>query len=313
LKPELIVSFHNFEIDEKTEKKLQRFKNIIIVDIGDTPEERIDKLASSRNFLLIDHHPPKNYKCFYINPRIYDKNIYMPTSYVVWLIYKKFFDDKEIQWIAAFGTLGDFGAKSNKDLFTALRKSYPELIGNVKIEDRELFEKSLIGKIAKMVDSCRIFEGIKGVEYVTKIIANSKSYEDLLKDKKINQIYQKLEKAFKNELKKLKKRKIEIGEYIAYEIKSKLNLKSSLASYLPKVFPNKIIFVAQKSEEGYYEVSLRRGINRRVNLAKLVEEISRNIKAKGGGHPTAAGMRVDDLKELIEFLKNKKRKSRLLR
>jgi len=266
-----------------------------------------------KNLLLIDHHPPKNYKCFYINPRIYDKNIYMPTSYVVWLIYKKFFDDKEIQWIAAFGTLGDFGAKSNKDLFIALRKNYPELIGNVKIEDRELFEKSLIGKIAKMVDSCRIFEGIKGVEYVTKIIANSKSYEDLLKDKKINQIYQKLEKAFKNELKKLKKRKIEIGEFIVYEIKSKLNLKSSLASYLPKVFPNKIIFVAQKSEEGYYEVSVRRGINRRVNLAKLVEEISRNIRAKGGGHPTAAGMRVDDLKELIEFLKNKKGKSCLLR
>jgi single-stranded DNA-specific DHH superfamily exonuclease len=313
LNPELIVSLHNFEIDEKTEKKLQRFKNIIVVDIGDTPEEKINKLSSLKNLLLIDHHPPKNYKCFYINPRIYDKNIYMPTSYVVWLIYKKFFDDKEIQWIAAFGTLGDFGAKSNKDLFIALRKNYPELIGNVKTEDRELFEKSLIGKIAKMVDSCRIFEGIKGVEYVTKIIANSKSYEDLLKDKKINQIYQKLEKAFKNELKKLKKRKIEIGEFIVYEIKSKLNLKSSLASYLPKVFPNKIIFVAQKSEEGYYEVSVRRGINRRVNLAKLVEEISRNIRAKGGGHPTAAGMRVDDLKELIEFLKNKKGKSCLLR
>jgi len=312
LRPKLIVSFHNFEVDEKTEKKLKNFKNIIVVDIGDTPEKRINKIASSKKLLLIDHHLPKNYNCLYVNPRIYNKNIYMPASYVVWLIYKEFFDDKEIQWIAAFGTLGDFGAKNNKNLFLNLRKNYPKLINNVKIEDRELFEKSLIGKIAKMVDSCRIFEGIEGVKYVTNLIANSKSYEDLLKDKKINRIYQKLEKAFKNELKKLKKRKIEIGEYIAYEIKSKLNLKSSLASYLPKVFPNKIIFVAQKSEEGYYEVSVRRGINRRVNLAKLVEEISRNIRAKGGGHPTAAGMRVDDLKELIEFLKNKKRKSRLL-
>jgi alanyl-tRNA synthetase len=82
---------------------------------------------------------------------------------------------------------------------------------------------------------------------------------------------------------------------------------------MPNIFPNKIIFVAQKSKEGYYEVSVRRGIKRRINLAKLVEEISENIRAKGGGHPTAAGMRVDDLKELIKFLKNKKRKSRLLR
>jgi nanoRNase/pAp phosphatase (c-di-AMP/oligoRNAs hydrolase) len=43
-------------------------------------------------------------------------------------------------------------------------------------------------------------------------------------------------------------------------------------------------------------------------LAKLVKEISKNIRGKGGGHPTAAGMRIDDLKELVEFLKNKKRK-----
>jgi single-stranded DNA-specific DHH superfamily exonuclease len=312
LKPKLVVSLHNFEIDEKTEKSLKNFENIVIVDIGDTPEERINKIASFKNLLIIDHHIPKNYNCYYVNPRLYNKNVYMPTSYIAWLIYKEFFDDNEILWIASFGTLGDFGAKNNKDLFKLLKKKNPELIGDCKIEDRELFEKSLTGKIAKMVDSCRIFEGIEGVKYVTNLIARSKSYEELLKDKKINQIYQKLERAFKNELKKLEKRKIEIGEFLVYEIKSKLNLKSSLASYLPKVFPNKIIFVAQKSEEGYYEVSVRRGINRKVNLAKLVEEISRNIKAKGGGHPTAAGMRVDDLKELIEFLKNKKRKSRLL-
>jgi len=312
LRPKLIVSLHNFEIDEKTEKKLRKFKSIVVVDIGDTPEERVNRLSESRSFLLIDHHLPKNYKCIYVNPRIYNKNIYVPASYIAWLIYKEFFEDDNILWIAAFGTLGDFGAKSNKDLFITLKKKYPQLIGESKIEDRELFDKSLIGKIAKMVDSCRIFEGIKGVEYVTKVIANSKSYEDLLEDKRINRVYKNLEKAFKNELKKVEKKKIEMGEYLVYEIKGKLNLKSSLASYLPKVYPNKIIFVAQKSKEGYYEVSVRRGINRKVNLAKLVEGISKNIRAKGGGHPTAAGMRVDDLKELIEFLKNKKRKSRLL-
>ena len=313
LRPKLIVSLHNFEIDEKTEKKLRRFKNIIVVDIGDTPEERINKLSESRNVLLIDHHLPKNYKCVYVNPRTYVKNIYMPASYVSWLIYKEFFKDDDVLWIAAFGTLGDFGARNNKDLFRILKRKYPQLIGKLRIEDRELFEKSLLGKIVKMVDSCRVFEGTKGVEYVTKVIANSKSYEDLLKDKKVNNIYENVERAFKSELKRVEEKKIEIGEYFIYEVKEKLNLKSPLASHLPKVYPDKIIFVAQKSEEGYYEVSVRRGINRRVNLAKLVEKISNNIKAKGGGHPTAAGMRVDNLKELIEFLKNKKGKSRLLR
>jgi len=312
LEVKLIVSLHNFEIDEKTEKKLQRYKNIIALDIGDTPEERINNLSKHKNLLLIDHHLPKNYSCAYVNPRIYKRNVYMPTSYITWLIFKEFFDDREVIWIAAVGTLGDFGARSNKDLFLSLRKNYPELIGNVEIEDRKLFEKSLIGKITRIVDSCRIYGGVKGVEYVTKLIANSNSYNDVLKDEKVNKMHQIVERAFTNELKKIKKRKVEIGEFLIYEIKSKLNLKSSLASYLPKIFPNKIIFIAQKSQEGYYEVSVRRGINRKVNLAKLVNVISKNISAKGGGHPTAAGMRVDDLKELIQFLKNKKRKSRLL-
>jgi single-stranded DNA-specific DHH superfamily exonuclease len=309
LNPNLVISLHNFEVDEKTVKKLQNFENIVIVDIGDTPEERINNLATSKRILLIDHHLPKNYKCLYVNPRIYNKNVYMPASYISWLIYREFFEDKEIQWIAALGTLGDFGAKNNKDLFISLRKNYNKLIGNLRIDDRELFEKSLIGKIAKMVDSFRILGGVKGVEYVTNLIANSKSYDDLLKDKKVERVYKKVERIFEDEIKKMKKNKIEIGEFVIYEIKSKINLKSSLASYLPKIFTDKIIFVAQKSKEGYYEVSVRRGIKRKVNLTKVVEEVSKNIRAKGGGHPTASGMRVDDLKELIEFLKNKKIKS----
>ena len=312
LKPKLVVSRHNFEVDEKTEKTIRKFENVSIVDIGDTPEERINKISNSVNLLLIDHHLPKKYKCLYVNPRLYNMNIYMPTSYITWLIYKEFFNDDDILWIAAFGTLGDFGAKNNRSIFMKLRKKNLELIGDVEIEDRKLLEKSLIGKITKMVDSCRIFEGIKGVRYVTNLISRSKSYEELLRDDKVNKIYRKFERAFEKEIEKVNKEKIEIGEFLIYEIKSRLNLKSSLASYLPKVFPKKIIFVAQKSKEGYYEVSVRRGIKRKVNLAKLVERISKSVRARGGGHPTAAGMRVEDLRELIEFLKNKKGKVCLL-
>lgn len=306
LKPKLIVSLHNFEVDEKTEKKLQKFKNIVVVDVGDTSEERINNLSSSRNLLIIDHHLPKNYNCFYVNPRLYDEKVYMPASYLSWLIYKRFFNDKEILWIAAFGTLADFGAKNNKDLFIELKKHYPELIWNAKIEDREILEKTLIGKIVKLIDACRIAEGINGVKSAIKIIISARNYEDVLKNKKINAIYKKVKRAFEKEIKNIEKRKIEISDFIVYEIKSKYNLKSSLASYLPKIYQKKIIFVAQKSSEGYYEVSVRRGIKRKVNLARLVEKISRKIKAKGGGHPTAAGMRVDNLEEFISFLKNEK-------
>ncbi|MGC8993470.1 MAG: DHH family phosphoesterase [Candidatus Aenigmatarchaeota archaeon] len=311
LKPKLIVSFQNFEVDEKTAKKLEKFKNILITDIGDTPEERINKLSRKKLLLIVDHHLPKKYNCLYVNPRLVKKEIYMPASYISWLIYKQFFDSKEIEWIAAFGTLGDFGAEENKDLFLSLKKNFPELIGENKIKDRVLFERSLIGKIAKMIDACRIFEGLKGVKYASKVVANSKSYKDVLNDRKIRNLYKKLNTEFKKELKRLNKNKIEIDDFLIYEIKSKYNLKSSFASYLPKIFKNKIIFVAQKSNS-YYEVSVRRGLKRKDDLSKIVSEITKSIRAKGGGHPTAAGMRVEDLKELIEFLKNKKKEKTLL-
>lgn len=311
MKPKLFVSKYNFEVDEETLKKIKKYENVIIVDIGDTQEDVINSFSQNKNVLLIDHHPPKKYKINYINPRTFKKNIYMPTSYICWLIYKSFFDDKEILWIAGFGTLGDFGAKNNKDLFLKIKKVEKKLIDNVKIEDRELIEKSLLGKITKMVDSCRIFGDIEGIKYVTKIICQAKNYEDFLKDKKINNYYLKLNAEIKKEIRNIRKNAILTNKFLFYEIKSKYNLKSSLASILPAIYKDKIILIAQKNREGFYEISVRRGVKLKTNLSKLVGNISKSTSAKGGGHPTAAGMRIDKIEELLNWIKKweKKRKT----
>ncbi|MEM5815059.1 MAG: DHHA1 domain-containing protein [Candidatus Aenigmatarchaeota archaeon] len=308
-KAKLIVSKFNFEVDEETVEKCKNFENIIIVDIGDTPEERINSLKNKKNILIIDHHPPKRYNCSYVNPRIFKKNAYIPTSYLSWLIYKKILkDDSEILWIAGFGTLGDFGAEKNKNLFRRIKKYEKTLVDNLKIKDRILIEKSLLGKITRMIDSCRIFGGIDGVKYIARLISQSKTYKDVLKDRRINYYFKKLKKEFKKEIKKIKKHALIINDYLLYELKTKYNLKSSLASFLPKIYKDKIILIAQKNKEGFFEISIRRGIERNDNLLKLVKEICKKISAKGGGHPTAAGMRIDKIEELIEFIKNKERK-----
>lgn len=311
LKPKLFVSKYNFEVDFSILKRVEKYKNIVIVDIGDTPEDILNNFSIGRNVLVIDHHIPKNYKLFYVNPRLIKKNVYMPASYVCWLIFKKFFDDKEILWIAGFGTLGDFGAKENKDLFLKIKKYDKKLINNLKIEDRTLIEKSLLGKIVKMVDSCRIFGGLDGIKYVTKLICVSKNYEKILKDRKIKNFFNKLKKEMKKEIENVHKNAIIVGNYLIYELKSKYNLKSSLASFLPKLYKDKIIFIAQKNKEGFYEVSVRRGLKLKTNLSLLVKKICENISAKGGGHPTAAGMRIDKIEELIEWLKKRKKKESL--
>lgn len=312
LKPKLFLSKYNFEVDLNTLKKVKKYDNVVIVDIGDTPEDTINKFSESRNVLIIDHHLPKKYKTFYVNPRLLKKRVYMPASYVCWHIYKKFFDDREVLWIAGFGTLGDFGAKENKDLFLKIKKIDKNLINNLDVEDKILIDKSLLGKITKMVDSCRIFGGFDGIKYVSNLICSSESYDKLLKDKKINGFYKKLEKEIKKEISNISKNSIFIDKFLVYELKSKYNLKSSLASLLPRIYKDKIIFIAQKNREGFYEVSIRRGIKVKTNLSELVEKICKNTSGKGGGHPTAAGMRIDKLEELIEWLKKRKEKKKLL-
>lgn len=304
----LIVSEFNFEVDEKTIEVSKKYENVVIVDIGDTPEERIEKLSKVTKLLVIDHHIPKKYNCVYVNPREFKKNVYMPVSYINWLIYRKIFDDINVLWIAGFGTLGDFGAKYNKDLFLRIRKYKKELVGSLKIDDRVLMEKSLLGKITRMIDSCRIFGGIKGVEYAARVVAESESYNDVLLDKRINLYFRKLEREFEKEVKRVKENSVILGDFLIYELKSKCNLKSSLASYLPKLYKDKIIFIAQKNKHGFYEVSVRRGLNRKVDLSKLVKKICENTSAKGGGHPTAAGMRIDKIEEIFEFVKKQKKR-----
>lgn len=312
-KPKLFISKYNFEVDENTLEKCKNYEYITIVDIGDTPEERINEFSKDKKVLIVDHHLPKKYKCYYVNPRIYRRNVYMPASYVCWLIYKHFFEDKNILWIAALGTLGDFGAKENKDLFEKIKKVDSKLIGKVEIEDRKLLEKSLLGKITRMVDSWRIFGGIRGVKYVTRLITQSDSYIKILQDRKTKRVFYKIEEEKKKEIARVRKNALHINDFLVYELKCKYNLKSSLASILPKIYKNKIIFIAQKNKDGFFEVSVRRGINRKEDLSKLVEEISEKIKAKGGGHPTAAGMRIENLQDLIEFLNKKtKKKEKLL-
>ena len=302
---ELKVSKFNFEVDEDTIKSLKNFENIVITDIGDTPERRINSI--DKNVLIIDHHFPKNYKCTYVNPRIFKKNIYMPASYITWLIYRSFFNDSEVDWIAGIGTLGDFGMKENPLLYFSIKENYPKLVDNFECEDRILIEKSQLGKLTKAIDSCRIFGNLNGVIYAAKKLAEFKNYKEVLKDRKILEYYKMLKFEFNKELNNLKNNAIIIGDFIIYEIKSKYNLKSSFASFLPSIYKNKIIFIAQKNKEGFYEVSVRRGLKRKEDLNKLVEEIKRNTSAQGGGHPTAAGMRIDSLEELIKFIKNKKK------
>jgi len=307
---DLHVSKSNYTITKSDLKKLLKYRYIIFLDLGDIKEEFVELLVRNRcEVLIIDHHVPKNYRqVFYVNPRLQDPDAYVPVSCICWKLYSRFFDEKETVWIGAIGTLADFGVESNKDLFKKLRKYYPKLLKGKKLSSRFLITNSLLGKLVQLIDAMRIVKGIKGVYCAIKILSQTDDYTEILRDEKIRKCKEILDKEVKRILKKLRKEKLFIGKRIVFFVfSSKFNLKSMIASISTKYYPARIIIIGQMFGKKI-EFSLRRGdrLKSKVNLTAIIGALKKKLKnLEGGGHPSAAGMRISrkNLSELLSVVK----------
>jgi single-stranded DNA-specific DHH superfamily exonuclease len=288
-----LVTETNYSFEKKDLERIKTTNNkfVIILDIPTIPVEVLTELTKFYKVMIIDHHKPKGYvRVCYINPRIYDDNIYAPTTYITYKIYESFFNPKDVLWITCIGVLGDHGVESCKDVFTKLRKVKPELFDNTKLTSDDLFKNSKLGKLVKMIDAARIVS-VKNVDKVFKIICAAKGYKEIEKSVLIRKLFESVEKEFEKNLKEFEKGKKIFDKIVFYEIKSKYNLKSSFAGYIQTLFKDKIICVAQKFGN-YYEVSFRRGEELKVDLSELAESLAATIKgANGGGHSAASAIR----------------------
>ena len=308
--PELVISEQNSGVTEGTFTRLKRLKptHTIIVDIPNIPVGIETKLRNITNVLIIDHHVPKGYaKITYVNPRIFDRDSYLPVAYLCFRIYDEMLGAKNIAWIAGIGTLSDMGMKNCQDLFDRIRKESRDLVDNLDNDDELLMEKSLLGKMTKTVDSCMVVKDIPGSVFALKVLIDSKGHNDVMK----NATMKKYSKAVEDEFAKLQKdfeknKKISEG-MVAYEIKSAMRLKSAFANYLERNFQDSVVVVYQK-EKMEYNFSLRRGRNVSIDLDSIAKEAVRGIEgANGGGHPAAAGLRVQisQFKPIFENLRLK--------
>lgn len=314
IKTELVISELNFSVLENTVKKIKNIKptRTIIVDIPDIGVSILTELRNLSKVMIVDHHIPKGYvKITYVNPRIYDRDVYLPATYLSYKIYEKFFDTKEIAWIAGIGTLADMGMKNCEDLFEKIKNSYKELVDDLKPVDEILFDNSLLGKLTKIVDSAGVVKNKQGSVFALQDLIKSKDYKEILKNKKLMVYFNITEREFKKAVGDFKKNKKTVNNVLLYEIKSKLKLKSPLATYLERFFDDKVLAIYQK-EDNFFNISLRRGKNLRTDLAELAKELVSDIpNSMGGGHPVAAGARIP-IKYLNKFVNNLKELKREL-
>lgn len=286
--PAAIASSSNNEL---TSDILQRLKNYDVIVVPDIPviPKRVLKKISKKKILVIDHHPPTKYSnVTYVNPRLHEKGAYIPVSYLCYKIYRKIFSPDNENWIAAIGTLGDHGVTSCTDLFEELKLKKKKLIGVKKISDENLYRKSLLGKITKIINAAQVVKGKEGASHAVKILIHSKNYSDVLRDKKLFSWGKKFDGEFGRISKDFRERKILKKNFVIYEVKSKFNLHSSISGYLSQFYPEKILVIYQKNR--MCKVSFRRGKNVNVHLGDLAKKLVSGIpNSSGGGHPAASG------------------------
>jgi single-stranded DNA-specific DHH superfamily exonuclease len=301
----------NFAVNERDVEAIQAHKpnKIIFVDIAHVASEKVMREIDHKSTLYMDHHHPIKFKnAIYCNPRNIEKRIYMPVSYLAYRVYKSLGDPAKVAWVAGVGVLSDHGMSTAKDLFDYIKKIDPRLTGEKADDEEDLFEYSVLGKLAKTLDNARVVKGREGAIFAAQTLARIKSYNSILNagsedTARLRDWNIEAEKEFRRLVSDFnKKRKLLKRNIIFYEIPSKMNIKSSLSGYLVKFFPNNVLVLAQH-KDGNFEFSFRRGKNDDTDLNKMARNAVKGIPGgEGGGHETASGARIQT-KYLPKFLK----------
>ncbi len=288
----LIISGLNSAVTEDVLEKLKKLKPdyVIIVDISDVNVTIMTDLRNISQIMIIDHHVPKGYvKITYVNPRVYDKQIYIPATYLCYRIYEEFLDPKEILWLAGMGTLSDMGLKYCIDLFENIKANCGELVGDNENIDETLFDNSVLGNLAKIFDSARVVNRLEGSVVALNVLIKSPDYQEVLNgkssdNKNLLAWFGLAEKEFNRLVKDFEKKKKQVKKLVLYEVKSKYNMKSPLATYLSRKLTNEVLVIYQKSGK-YVDVSFRRGKVCIVDLNQLANNLVKGIPdSNGGGH-----------------------------
>ncbi len=288
-------------IDKDFYKKVikEKPKFILFVDIPiDQSWKKLKEIKNKTNaeILIIDHHiPEKNLNpegIIHINPLFYEK-IYLPASFLVYEIVKKF--EKEIRrfvWIAGIGIIGDHCI--TPECLEECKKFYPNLLNKKPLNSK-------LAKGAELISSAISLKGETGAEKALEILIDSQEFEDFFNQPKLRKWKEIINKEIKKILMDFEIKKEtypEINLFI-YLFKSKFNLSAVISSILADKYPDKIILIA-KELNGDKKVSIRYSKGK-LNMGEIVKQAVKGI-GSGGGHPQAAGALIKDWKKFKENL-----------
>ena len=307
-----IVGIEN--INSQFLRRMQNFNPdfVFVFDISAKPED----LDDLKGFIL-DHHiffeiESRN-SMPYLNPHHFEKDDEKapPTSYMVYLILKKFFPHEKVAWVAGIGITEDHRVEICKDVFKKIREETPELLKVERIDQKNV-EKSLFGELGDMVRSGRMLKGVEGAKTATLALVECKDRPDKLingltqHSLALRRFYDKVSYETQNYISDVEKnaRFYKKGKVIVYEQQhTKLRgLTSFIADKIRQKYPEWISYVINKEYGGKAKISIRLEQEKRdENLVSIIEKIKEKIPTiRGGGHKAAIGV-VLNYEDVYEF------------
>ena len=172
-KPGLLV-FIDLPVDQEMEKLKRVLKEI--------PGLRI---------IILDHHIAErdvnSGRVIHINPRFLKKDVYIPAACMVYRLLERLGKDvKHLVWIAALGTIGDYGWEGCPELIEECRKEFPFLMEGEP-------QESKLGEGANVIASATTLKGLKGVAGCLKVLEKAQGYEDFESSKRLQDWHRELE------------------------------------------------------------------------------------------------------------------------
>ena len=269
------------KIDKRWVQKVQENNpdKIFILDVPMVEQEFVDEVK--RPIFHLDHHEPLHLeKVHYFNPRIKDKDAYIPTTRMAYQING---DEKDL-WIAAVGCLADWHMPDFIDEFIL---KYPGLLPKKKDLPDAVF-KQPIGKLVRIF-SFLLKGQTSDVRKSVKILSRITSPTEILNQESSagRFLYKRFESINIEYVRILKLAKKNISRnklLLFYYSDAKWSFTADLANELMQMYPKKIILIARK-KSGEMKCSLRA----QQNIRDALEKALVGINGYGGGHEFACG------------------------
>ena len=267
---------------------------VFVLDVPVVEQEFID--AAGVPVYWIDHHMPvERQNIHYFNPRLQDKDAYIPTTRMAYEVVQ------QDSWIAAVGCVADWYVP---DFLERLEQEHPGLLPRDVHDPETAMYGTPAGTLARMLSF--LLKGKSGEALkCVKIIGRIQSPAELLEGttpggaflrKRFLMINEQYCELLANALKQKARARLLLFRYDTKQWSYTSELSNELARY----HPDKVVLVCRE-KDGEYKCSLRA---RATRVLEPLQQALAGVQGHGGGHEYACGavIKSEDFDRFVEQL-----------